>query len=99
MGEIPRNQAEHPMMARRSHDDAARQRAVRTLRQRLLPKLAAGSREWVSWHLIGGIGLAAVIAWCFQAQLPAIRGQHELIDEVMVGVRRERAARGLDVAG
>jgi hypothetical protein len=61
--------------------------------------LAAGSREWVSWHLIGGIGLAAVIAWCFQAQLPAIRGQHELIDEVMVGVRRERAARGLDVAG
>jgi len=45
MGEIPRNQAEHPMMARRSHDDAARQRAVRTLRQRLLPKLAAGSRE------------------------------------------------------
>jgi hypothetical protein len=53
----------------------------------------------VSWHLIGGIGLAGVIAWCFQAQLPAIRGQHELIDEVMVGVRRERAARGLDVAG
>jgi len=61
--------------------------------------LAAGSRAWVSWHLIGGIGLAAVIAWCFQAQLPAIRGQHDLIDEVMADVRRERAARGLDVAG
>ncbi|MCU0759086.1 MAG: class I SAM-dependent methyltransferase [Steroidobacteraceae bacterium] len=45
MAEIPRNQAEHPMMARRSHDDAARQKAVRTLRQRLLPRLAAGSRE------------------------------------------------------
>lgn len=45
MSEIPRNQAEHPMMARRLHDDAARQKAVRTLRQRLLPKLAAGSRE------------------------------------------------------
>lgn len=58
---------------------------------------AAGSREWVSWHLIGGIGLGAVIAWCFQAQLPAIRGQHALIDEVMAEVRRERAARGLDV--
>ena len=45
MSEIPGNQVEHPMMARRTHDDAARQRAVRTLRQRLLPKLAAGSRE------------------------------------------------------
>jgi len=59
--------------------------------------LAAASRDWVSWHLIGGIGLAAVIAWCFQAQLPAIRGQHELIDAVMAEVRRERASRGLDV--
>lgn len=45
MGDIPRNQSEHPMMARRRHDDAARQKAVRTLRQRLLPRLAAGSRE------------------------------------------------------
>lgn len=45
MAEIPRDQAEHPMMTRRSHDDAARQRAIRTLRQRLLPRLAAGSRE------------------------------------------------------
>ena len=45
MSETPSNQAEHPMMARRLHDDAARQKAVRTLRQRLLPKLAAGSRE------------------------------------------------------
>ena len=45
MGEIIRDQSEHPMMSGRSHDDAARQRAVRTLRQRLLPRLAAGSRE------------------------------------------------------
>ncbi len=45
MTDSPRNQIEHPMMAGRSHDDAARQRAVRTLRQRLLPRLAAGSRE------------------------------------------------------
>ena len=45
MRDTPRDQIGHPMMARRSHDDAARQRAVRTLRQRLLPKLAAGSRE------------------------------------------------------
>lgn len=58
-----------------------------------------GSRDWVTWHLVGGIGLAAVIAWCFQAQLPAIRRQHDLIDEVMVGVRRERAARGLETGG
>jgi hypothetical protein len=60
---------------------------------------AAASREWVTWHLVGGIGLAAVIAWCFQSQLPAIRGQHELIDDVMAAVRRERTARGLDVGG
>jgi ubiquinone/menaquinone biosynthesis C-methylase UbiE len=45
MVDIPRDQAEHPMMARRSHDDAARQRAIRTLRQQLLPRLATGSRE------------------------------------------------------
>ncbi|MEZ5457741.1 MAG: class I SAM-dependent methyltransferase [Steroidobacteraceae bacterium] len=45
MGEIPGDQAEHPMMTRRSHDEAARQRAIRTLRQKLLPRLAMGSRE------------------------------------------------------
>ena len=56
-----------------------------------------GSRDWVTWHLVGGIGLGALIAWCFQAQLPAIRGQHELIDEIMGDVRRERSSRGLDV--
>jgi len=56
-----------------------------------------GSRGWVTWHLVGGIGLAALIAWCFQAQLPPIRDQHAVIDEVMAAVRRERAARGLDV--
>lgn len=55
-----------------------------------------GSRDWVTPHLIGGIGLAAAIAWCFQAQLPGIRRQHALIDEVMEAVRRERLARGLD---
>jgi hypothetical protein len=47
---------------------------------------------------VGGLGLAAVIAWCFQAQLPAIRGQQALIGDVMEEVRRERLARGLDVA-
>ena len=59
--------------------------------------MAERSREWVTWHLVGGIGLAALIAWCFQSQLEPIRGQHELIGEVMAAVRRERAARGLDV--
>ncbi|MFM7244867.1 MAG: hypothetical protein ACKO40_11955 [Planctomycetaceae bacterium] len=57
-----------------------------------------GSRDWVTPHLVGGLGLAAVIAWCFQAQLPAIRGQQALISDVMEEVRRERLARGLDVA-
>jgi hypothetical protein len=56
-----------------------------------------GSRDWVNGHLVGGIGLGAVIAWCFQSQLPAIRGQHGLIEEIMDEVRRERASRGLDV--
>ena len=58
-----------------------------------------GSRDWVTWHLVGGIGLAGAIAACFQAQLPAIRGQHGLIDDVMDEVRRVRQARGLDVDG
>jgi hypothetical protein len=57
-----------------------------------------GSQDWVTPHLVGGLGLAAVIAWCFQAQLPAIRGQQALIGDVMEEVRRERLARGLDVA-
>jgi hypothetical protein len=56
-----------------------------------------GSREWVTWHLVGGIGLAAAIAACFQAQVQPIRRQHQLIDEVMGEVRRVRLARGLDV--
>lgn len=57
----------------------------------------AGTRDWVTAHLVGGIGLAAAIAWCFRAQLGAIARQHRLIDEVMAAVRCERAARGLDV--
>lgn len=56
-----------------------------------------GSADWVTPHLVGGIGLGAFIAWCFQAQMPAIRRQQELIDEVMQAVRRERSDRGLDV--
>jgi hypothetical protein len=58
-----------------------------------------GSRDWVTAHLLGGIGLAAAIAWCFQSQVPLIRRQQELIGEVMAGVRDERIARGLDVDG
>lgn len=56
-----------------------------------------GSSDWVTAHLVGGLGLAAAIAWFFQAQLPAIRRQQDLIHEVMDEVRRERQARGLDV--
>ena len=58
-----------------------------------------GSRDWVTAHLLGGIGLAAAIAWCFQSQVPLIRRQQELIGDVMAGVRDERIARGLDVDG
>lgn len=57
-----------------------------------------GSSGWVTWHLLGGLLLPAAIAACFLAQRPAIRRQHELIDEVMDEVRRARAARGLDTS-
>lgn len=56
-----------------------------------------GTQEWVTPHLLGGIGLAALIAWCFQAQVPPIRGQQGLIEEVMGEVRESRRRRGLDV--
>lgn len=42
---MPAEQFEHGMMTRRSHDEAERQNNVRTLRQSVLRKLAAGSRE------------------------------------------------------
>jgi len=56
-----------------------------------------GSRDWVTPHLVGGLGLAAAIAWCFRSQVPGIRRQHALIDQIMGLVRSERLARGLDV--
>ncbi|MFM8702990.1 MAG: hypothetical protein ACKOHG_03840, partial [Planctomycetia bacterium] len=56
-----------------------------------------GTERWVTPHLLGGLGLAAAIAWCFQAQVPQIRRQHALIEEVMAEVRESRRRRGLDV--
>ncbi len=56
-----------------------------------------GTEAWVTPHLIGGIGLVAAIAWCFQAQLPNMRRQHDLIERVLEEVRSVRLARGLDV--
>jgi hypothetical protein len=56
-----------------------------------------GTEAWVTPHLIGGIGLVAAIAWCFQAQLPNMRRQHDLIERVLDEVRSVRLARGLDV--
>ncbi|MFM8805093.1 MAG: hypothetical protein ACKOK8_14495 [Planctomycetia bacterium] len=56
-----------------------------------------GTEQWVTPHLLGGLGLAAAIAWCFQAQVPPIRRQHALIEEVMAEVRESRRRRGLDV--
>ena len=56
----------------------------------------SGSADWVIPHLVGGIGLTGLIAWCFQAQLPGIRRQQDLITDVMQAVHHERSARGLD---
>jgi hypothetical protein len=56
-----------------------------------------GTEDWVTLHLFGGIGLAALIAWCFQAQLPQIRRQHALIEDVMRDVQAYRRRRGLEV--
>ena len=58
-----------------------------------------GSQDWVTPHLVGAIGLMALIAWCFQSQLPRIRRQQALIEEVLGEVRAIRTARGLDVEG
>jgi len=56
-----------------------------------------GTQQWVTPHLLGGLGLVVAIAWCLQAQLPPIRLQHGLIDEVMAEVRESRRRRGLDI--
>ena len=56
-----------------------------------------GTQQWVTPHLLGGLGLAAMIAWCFQSQVPQIRLQQGLIEEVMGEVRESRRKRGLDV--
>lgn len=56
-----------------------------------------GTQDWVTPHLIGALALAALIAWCFQSQLPRIRRQQALIEEVLGEVHAIRKARGLDV--
>jgi hypothetical protein len=56
-----------------------------------------GTQQWVTPHLLGGLGLAAMIAWCFQSQVPQLRRQQGLIEEVMGEVRESRRRRGLDV--
>ena len=58
-----------------------------------------GTQDWVTPHLVGALALVAAIAWLFQAQLPVIRRQHELIEDVLGDVRAVRRARGLDVEG
>jgi len=58
-----------------------------------------GTQLWVTPHLVGAMALAALIAWCFQSQLPRIRRQQDLIEEVLGEVREIRRARGLDVEG
>lgn len=56
-----------------------------------------GTQNWVTPHLVGALVLVALIAWLFQAQLPNMRRQHELIEQVLGEVRGVREARGLDV--
>jgi hypothetical protein len=56
-----------------------------------------GTQDWVTPHLIGALTLVAAIAWLFQLQLPNMRRQHELIEDVLGEVRAVRNARGLDV--
>jgi len=56
-----------------------------------------GTQDWVTPHLVGALTLVAAIAWLFQLQLPNMRRQHELIEDVLGEVRAVRNARGLDV--
>jgi hypothetical protein len=56
----------------------------------------AGTEDWVSLHLVGSLACVAVIGFCYQAQMSAIRGQQRLIDEVLAAVRAIRIARGLE---
>jgi len=56
-----------------------------------------GTENWVTPHLVGAMALAALIAWCFQSQLPRIRRQQRIIEEVLDEVREIRRQRGLDV--
>ena len=56
-----------------------------------------GSQNWVTPHLVGSLALAAAITWCFQSQLPPLRRQQALIEEVLREVRAIRDARGLDI--
>ena len=58
-----------------------------------------GTQNWVTPHLVGAMALAALIAWCLQSQLPRIRRQQALIEEVLDEVRVIRRDRGLDVEG
>ncbi|MCK4616842.1 MAG: hypothetical protein KAT50_08200, partial [Pirellulales bacterium] len=56
-----------------------------------------GSEDWVTPHLLGGVGLIGVIAACFQFQRAKISEQQLLIEDVLGEVRAVREARGLDV--
>lgn len=56
-----------------------------------------GTAAWVTPHLIGSLALGGVIGWSFLAQIPGIRRQHELVEEVLTAVRRVRVERGLEV--
>ena len=55
-----------------------------------------GTENWVTPHLLGGLGISAGIAICFLGQLTPIRAHSVLIDDVMKEVHHARKVRGLD---
>jgi hypothetical protein len=58
-----------------------------------------GSADWVTPHLLGGLGLPAFIAVCFGVQRARIMQQQRVIEAVLVAVREVRRSRGLEVEG
>ena len=53
---------------------------------------------WVPYHLFGGLGGTALLAYCMFRQWQGIHENQAVIDQLMQRVRVERGRRGLDVA-
>jgi hypothetical protein len=57
----------------------------------------AGADYWVTLHLLGALVGTAFIALSFYIQTLNIAAHHEVIDEILIEVRRIRVERGLEV--